>query len=147
MLCCAKGVGLFRKQPCLYADVTFPIGCPPPGIRLVRKSPPSRSMRWCYKSEIRIALLALLLLVLLLPSMSADFLLPGIAPGCAGVGYPLSPCFLDPGTHFILVLVEPVATKDLAPGERPRRRLHEPLPDPWIICALGMPPGCLQLVA
>src|SRR5436190_5580295 len=124
MLCWAKGVGISDKS-CAVCGCDFPIGCPRPRARLVRKCPLSRSMRSRQKSEIRIALLALLLLVLLLPSMNADFFLPGIAPGFAGVGYPLGPCFLNPGTHFILVLVEPVATKDLAPGESPWRRLHE----------------------
>jgi len=89
----------------------------------------------------------LVLLVVFLPSMNADFFLPGIAPGFAGVGYPLISCFLHPGAHFILVLIEPVATKDLAPGESPGCRLHEPLPNLWIICSLGMPPRCLQRVA
>ena len=89
----------------------------------------------------------LVLLVVFLPSMNADFFLPGIAPGLAGIGYPLISCFLHPGAHFILVLIEPVATKDLAPGESPWCRLHKPLPDLWIICSLGMPPRCLQRVA
>ena len=83
----------------------------------------------------------------LLPPVDANFFLAGIAPGFAGVGDPSGPCFLNPGTHFILVLVEPVATKDLAPGESPWCRLHEPLPNLWIICSLSMPPGCLQRVA
>jgi len=77
--------------------------------------------------------------------MNADFFLPGIAPGLAG--YPLSPCFLNPGTHFILVLEESVATEDLAPGESPWCCLHESLLDLWIICSLSMPPGRLQRVA
>ena len=83
----------------------------------------------------------------LLPTMHADFFLPGVTPNIAGVCYPLSLCFLNPGTHFILVLKEPVAAKNLAPCESLRCRLYEPLQDLWIICSYGMPPWCLQCVA
>ncbi len=83
----------------------------------------------------------------LLPPVDADFFLAGIAPDFAWIGDPLDSCFLNPGTHFILVLKEPVATKDLAPCERGWRRLHEPLPDLWILCSFGMPPWYFQHVA
>jgi hypothetical protein len=83
----------------------------------------------------------------LLPTMNTDFFLASVAPNIAGVRYPLRPCFLNPGTHFVLVLIEPVAAKDLAPCESLRCRLYEPLQDLWIICSCGMPPWCFQCVA
>src|SRR5205085_6481391 len=91
--------------------------------------------------------IALLWLTPPLPAVNADFFLTSIAPDFAGVGYPLSPCFLNPGTHFILVLIEPVATKNLALCESPWCRLHEPFPDLWIICSFGIPPWRFQHVA
>ena len=61
--------------------------------------------------------------------MDADFFLAGIAPDFAWIGDPLCSCFLNPGTHFILVLIEPISTKDLATCEWGWRRLLEPLPE------------------
>ncbi len=45
--CCAgqREWVYFRQRLCLYAGATFPLDCPRPGVRLVRKSPLSRSMR------------------------------------------------------------------------------------------------------
>ena len=95
---------------------------------------------------IAVSFLALVWPTPLLPTMNADFFLSSVAPNIAGVRDPLSPCFLNPGTHFILVLIEPVAAKDLAPCESLRCRLYEPLQDIWIICSFGMPPWCFQYV-
>ena len=40
----------------------------------------------------------------------------GIAPGVARIAHSFAVCFLYPLVHFILVLIESVAAKDIAPG-------------------------------
>jgi hypothetical protein len=101
-----------------------------------RIRPENIALAYCYGAHVS-----------LLRSVDADFFLAGIAPDFAWIGDPLGSCFLNPGTHFILVLLEPVAAKDVAPCERGWRRLLEPLPDMWIICSFGVPPRYFQRVA
>ena len=81
-----------------------------------------------------------------LSSMNADFFLTSIAPDFCGIGDSLISCFLHPGTHFILILIEAVPTKYFALGESSWCCLYESLSNLWIICLFSIPPRCFQHV-
>ena len=49
-----------------------------------------------------------------LASVDADFFLTSITENFSGVCNSSGSCFLRPGAHFIFILVEPVAAKDVA---------------------------------
>ena len=50
-----------------------------------------------------------------LTTVDTDLFLTSIAENFSRVCYPLGSCFLRPGTHFIFILVEPIAAKDVTP--------------------------------
>ncbi len=50
--------------------------------------------------------------------MQSRFFLPRIAPDVARITHAFAACFLEPFVQFILVLIESVATKDIAPRKR-----------------------------
>ncbi len=50
--------------------------------------------------------------------MKSSFFLSGIVPDFARIAHSFDACFLDPLIHFILILIESVATKDITPGKR-----------------------------
>ncbi len=60
----------------------------------------------------------------LLASVDADFFLASIAENFAGVCNSSGSCFLRPGAHFIFILVETIAAKDVALLKRGRGNLH-----------------------
>src|SRR6266568_2220081 len=51
-------------------------------------------------------------------AMQSRFFLPGIAPDVARIVQAFAARFLEPFIQFILVLIESVATKDIAPRKR-----------------------------
>ena len=61
--------------------------------------------------------------------MQSRFFLPGIAPDIARITQALAVRFLEPLVQFILVLVEPVTAKDIAPRKRSRGRFPAVLQD------------------
>src|SRR5207248_11061116 len=73
--------------------------------------------------------------------VDADFFLAGVAPDFARVGDPLGPCLLGPVAHLVFVLIEPIATKDVAPCERFGRITHQTLAYGGIVVVAWMPPG------
>ena len=50
--------------------------------------------------------------------MQSRFFLPRIAPDVARIVHAFAARFLEPLVQFILVLIEPVATKDIPPRKR-----------------------------
>src|SRR5579875_1790208 len=82
----------------------------------------------------------------ILSPMDADFFLTSITPDFAGVCDSSLPCFLNPGAHFVFILIEPIATKYLAPGESLRCSLYESLANFWIVGSFSMPPRCFQRI-
>src|SRR6266700_4207784 len=50
-------------------------------------------------------------------SMKSHFFLTGIVPDFARVAHAFVACFLYPLVHFILILIESVATKDITPSK------------------------------
>ncbi len=51
-------------------------------------------------------------------AMKSRLFLPGIAPDVARIFHVFAACFLEPFIQFILILIEPIATKDIAPRKR-----------------------------
>ena len=51
-------------------------------------------------------------------AMQSRFFLPGIAPDAARILHAFAARFLEPLVQFILVLIEPIAAKDIAPRKR-----------------------------
>lgn len=49
-----------------------------------------------------------------LAAVDADLFFAGIAENFCRVGNAFGSCFLRPGAHFIFILIEPVAAKDMA---------------------------------
>src|SRR5947209_12827461 len=62
-------------------------------------------------------------------AMQSHFFLPGIAPDVARIVHAFAARFLEPCVQFILVLIESVATQDIAPRKRNWGRLHAMLED------------------
>jgi hypothetical protein len=58
-------------------------------------------------------------------SMEADFFLTSIAEDFSRVCYSFGSCFLGPSAHFIFILVEPVATKNMTLLKGYRGDLHQ----------------------
>ena len=52
------------------------------------------------------------------PGMKSSFFLTSIVPDFARIAHSFGACFLYPLVQFILVLIESVATKDIAPRKR-----------------------------
>jgi hypothetical protein len=52
--------------------------------------------------------------------MKSRFFLPGIAPDFARSAHSFAVSFLEPLVHFILILIESVAAKDIPPRKRSR---------------------------
>ena len=61
--------------------------------------------------------------------MKSSFFLPGIAPDVARSAHSFAVRFLEPLVHFILILIEPVAAKDIPPRKRSWARFHAMLED------------------
>ena len=61
--------------------------------------------------------------------MQSRFFLPGIAPDVAGIAHAFTARFLEPLVQFMLILVEPVAAKDIPPRKRSRGRFPAVLQD------------------
>ena len=65
--------------------------------------------------------------------MQSRFFLPGVAPDVARIAHALAVRFLEPLVKLILVLVEPVAAKDMTPCKRSRGRFPAMLQDHGVI--------------
>lgn len=61
--------------------------------------------------------------------MKNSFFLSGIAPDFARIAHSFDACFLNPLVHFILVLIESVAAKDVPPSKRRWGRFYAMLED------------------
>ena len=73
--------------------------------------------------------------------MNANFFLTSIAENFTRVGHSFGSCFLGPGTHFIFILVESVAAKNMALENRQWGNLHQ-LSAGREIIDMFRPPGC-----
>src|SRR6266571_2031212 len=62
-------------------------------------------------------------------SMKSSFFLSGIVPDFARIAHSFAACFLYPFVHFILILIESVAAKDIPPSKRSWGRFHAMLED------------------
>ena len=62
-------------------------------------------------------------------AMQSRFFLPGIVPDVARIVHSFAARFLEPFVQFILVLIESVATKDIAPSKRRWSRFPTMLED------------------
>ncbi len=79
----------------------------------------------------------------LLGSIQADFFLPSIALDFMHICHALDNGFLNPFVHLVCILIESVTAKDIAAGKRwwcPSPRMFS---YSWIVCPLGIPPGCV----
>src|SRR5262249_14644771 len=56
--------------------------------------------------------------------MKSSFLLSGIAPDLTRIAHSFAARFLYPLVHFIFILIEPVATKDIPLSKRSWGRFH-----------------------
>ena len=61
--------------------------------------------------------------------MKSRFFLPGIAPDFARIAHSFAVRFLEPLVHFILILIESVAAKDIPPRKRSWARFPAMLED------------------
>ena len=77
----------------------------------------------------------------ILAPVNTDLFLAGIAPDFARISYPLCSCLLNPGTHFIFILKEPITTKDITTGKGRLSGLYEKLVNSKIVRMPCMPPG------
>ena len=79
----------------------------------------------------------------LLGSIQADFFLPSIALDFMHICHALDNGFLNPFVHLVCILIESVTAKDIAAGKRWWCRSPSMFSYSWIVCPLGVPPGCV----
>ena len=65
--------------------------------------------------------------------MQSRFFLPGVAPDVTWIAHAFAVRFLEPLVKLILVLVEPVTAKDIAPRKRSRGRFPAMFQDHGVI--------------
>jgi len=78
---------------------------------------------------------------LTLAPVEAGFFLASITPDFAWVRYTFGFGFLNPGAHLILILIEPVATENIAPCEGYQRGFDEMCSHRETVDVFCMPPG------